>query len=520
MRLGQAEPDTENFLFGSEKTAILLLDDVRVGDIVDYAYTITGGNPAMNGKFAGEVRLQFRQPVDREVTRLLWPTSRRLYMLNHLATLDPATVRKGNLIQFTWDLRATPGLLLEPPTPIWYDPYPSVQLSEFRTWADVNQWALQKFTITNAPSPELTRKINVGLSLPAPADRVLAALRFVQEEIRRPGAEDVISTYEPAKPSVVFARRYGDPKDKALLLVTILRALRIEAFPVLVNTRRWQEVAELQPSATVFDHVIVQVNLDGQSFWLDATANYERGLLTERSWPSYGWGLRVGPGVTALTPIPPCPVLPETTVTEYLDLGDLNHESFAKIVTVAAGPDANRLREHYATTPRLDIEQENLNAYASLYPRIRRTAPLLYHDDEPQNRIEITDFYAIGGMWSRMPGETYYRCPIYALNVDDALIKPEVSLRTMPLGLRYPVHQIFRAEVSLPASLPLELSNVTIQNPAFFFQRTVGLPEGKLSVGYEYHSWSDVVQPDAVPAYVRDLNAATDALGFKVAGFF
>jgi transglutaminase-like putative cysteine protease len=400
--------------------------------------------------------------------------------------------------------------------PIWYDPYPSVQLSEFRSWADVNRWALRLFTVTNPPSADLGRKINEWRQLAAPADRVLAALRFVQEEIRYLGMEDGASGYEPAQPSLVFSRRYGDCKDKTLLLVTILRALKVEAFPVLVSTRRRQELAELQPSATLFNHAIVQVNLEGQSFWLDPTASYERGNLTERSWLNYGCGLRVGPGVTALAPIPPCPVEPLTTVTEYLNVGDLNRESIMKIITVAEGPDANRLRERYATTPREDIERENLNAYARLYPRIRPTAPLLYDDDERQNRIQITEFYAVQGMWNRLPDEAYHHCRIYSVNVDDALIKPEVSLRTMPLGITHPVHQIFRAQVSLPPSLPLDTSRITIRNPAFFFQRTVALNGAGLILGYEYRSWSDAVAPEAVPAYVRDLDSATDALGFTV----
>jgi len=518
IRLSQAGLDTENLLFSSQKTALVLLDDVRIGDIVDYAYTITGSNPALDGRFAGRVQLQFRQPVERAMTRLLWPASRRLYMKDHLATLQPTTVRKGSLTEFTWDLRSVPALHPELPMPVWYDPFPSVQLSEFRTWADVNRWALRLFTNTNALSPELTRQINAWKKLPAPADRVLAALRFVQEEIRYLGMEDGAAGYEPSLPSDVFARRFGDCKDKTLLLVTILRAFKMEAFPVLVNSRRRQELAELQPSPTLFDHAIVQLNLEGQSFWLDPTATYERGYLTERCWPNYGCGLRVGPAVTTLTPIPPCPVEPKTTVTEFLNVGDLNRESTVRIVTVAEGPDANRLREHFATTPREDIERENLNAYARLYPRIRRAAPLLYGDDEQQNRIQTTESYAVSGMWSRLPDETYYHCRIYSVNVDDALVKPEVSLRSMPLGVNYPVHQVFRAELLLPPSWPLTASTITIRNPAFFFQRTVGFNNGKMFLGYEYRSWSDAVAPGDVPAYLRDLDSATDALGFTVTG--
>ena len=121
-------------------------------------------------------------------------------------------------------------------------------------------------------------------------------------------------------------------------------------------------------------------------------------------------------------------------------------------------------------------------------------------------------------MWSRLPDESYYHCRIYSVNVNDALVKPEVSLRSLPLGVNYPVHQVFRAEVLLPPSLPFNTSNITIRNPAFFFQRTVGFNGVSLILGYEYHSLSDAVAPGAVPAYLRDLDSATDALGFTVSG--
>jgi hypothetical protein len=212
-------------------------------------------------------------------------------------------------------------------------------------------------------------------------------------------------------------------------------------------------------------------------------------------------------------------VQPKTTVTEYLDVGLLNALSFVKIVTVAEGPDADRLREHFATTPREDIEKDDLNAYAKIYPFISRTAPMAYNDDEQQNRVETTEFYSIERMWNKQPNDEFYRCRFYCVNVDEALVKPTVSFRTMPLGVNFPVHQVFHAIISVATSWPIPPSNVTIDNPAFYFQRLVNVADGHLLLDYEYHAWTDAVAPDAVPGYVRDLDAATDALGFSVIGF-
>jgi hypothetical protein len=423
------------------------------------------------------------------------------------------------MVEFTWDATKVPALRLQPPTPIWYNPYPWVELSEFQKWSDVSKWALKLFTPSNALSPELARKIDEWKRLPRQEDRALAALQFVQEQIRYIGLDVGAAGYEPATPSTIFARRNGDCKDKTWLLVTMLHALNIDAYPVLVNTRARQTVADLHPSPAVFDHAIVQVMVNNQYYYLDSTAAFQRGSLTARSWPNYGYGLLVRPGVTALWEIPPCPVLPKTTATAYFRVGGLNEESDVRIVTLAEGTDAEALREHFAATPPDQIEREYLGAQAQYYAGIRSTAPLQFSDDEQKNRVQITEFYSISRMWSRLPEENYYHCHFYSVNVDDAMRKPAVSFRTMPLGIDHPVHQVSRIEASWTTGWPVQPDNHTIENPAFSFYRTVNIIGTNLVVEHEYRSLTDVVTPEAVPNYLRQLDAATEFLGCTVVSY-
>ena len=516
IQVSQHGLDVDELLFSADKSALLLLDDVRIGDIIDYAYTVQGGNPVLTGRFTDSVEVQSSQPIERMTTRLLWPAARRLYVQNHGTDIKYQAARKGDQIEFTWNVTKVPGWRDEPPLPIWYQPLPWVQLSEFQKWSDVNQLVSTLFTNTAPLSPELTRRINEWKRVPGREERTLAALRFVQEEIRYLGIETGASGYMPADPATVFERRFGDCKDKTLLLVTILRALGIEAYPTLVNTRLRQTVFELHPSATVFDHAITQVNVDGQIYWLDATANYERGPLAARSWPSYGWGLVVRPGTKALTPIAPCPVLPKTTETQYISLGPVDQDSELKVVTVAEGQDAERLRAEYAKTARDEIERWNLNYYARFYPDIAQTSPLVYADNEQQNRIEVDEFYSIRKIWSRPPDQTYFHCRIYPENIVGAVQPPTISLRTMPLGVAYPKHQIFRAEIIVPLINVIKPDDQTIENPAFYFHRGVSIGNGKLYLEYEYRSLSDVVLPEAVPAYVQQLDAVSELMGYII----
>jgi hypothetical protein len=272
----------------------------------------------------------------------------------------------------------------------------------------------------------------------------------------------------------------------------------------------------MEPSATVFDHAITQVDLAGTTYWLDATANYQRGPLAARSWPNYAYGLVLRPGTTALTTIAPSPVLPKTTVTQYIQLGPLDGETIMKVVTIAEGPDAEHFRAEYATTARNEIEQGNLNYYAKFYPEITETAPLVFTDDEQQNKIEVDEFYSIRKIWTRLPVETFYHCRIYPENIEASVVAPSISLRSMPLGVAYPLHQIFRAEVVVPVLSTILADDQTVRNPAFYYHRTVSTAGGKLFLECEYRALSDVVYPNAVPLYVRQLSAAAELWGYTV----
>src|SRR5690606_12491954 len=99
--------------------------------------------------------------------------------------------------------------------------------------------------------------------------RLLAALRFVQGEIRYLGVEVGPGSHAPSPPDQVLARRLGDCKDKTLLTVTLLDRLGIEAHPPLVATGLRRAIAQRLPSPGAFDHVIVLAKLDGQFIWLD-----------------------------------------------------------------------------------------------------------------------------------------------------------------------------------------------------------------------------------------------------------
>ena len=73
------------------------------------------------------------------------------------------------------------------------------------------------------------------------------------------GLEFGIHGYKPYKVTQVLARRFGDCKDKASLLIALLREVGVDAELVLVRTRRGGRLDPEPASLAVFDHAIVYV---------------------------------------------------------------------------------------------------------------------------------------------------------------------------------------------------------------------------------------------------------------------
>src|SRR5205085_7966205 len=75
----QREQELDKQLFNGTLSAVVFLNDVRPGDVIDYAYSVNGTNPVLAGDFADTFQLAGPDPVDHLRARLLWPAARTLY---------------------------------------------------------------------------------------------------------------------------------------------------------------------------------------------------------------------------------------------------------------------------------------------------------------------------------------------------------------------------------------------------------------------------------------------------------
>lgn len=126
------------------------------------------------------------------------------------------------------------------------------------------------------------------LSKTATLATVRAITAWVHANVRYTGIEFGESSNVPWPPAEVIKRGFGDCKDKATLLVALLRAAGVTAHVALLNTGPGQDVDADVAGMGVFDHAIVHARVEGKEVWIDATED----LLPAGSLPPRDQGRR------------------------------------------------------------------------------------------------------------------------------------------------------------------------------------------------------------------------------------
>jgi transglutaminase-like putative cysteine protease len=190
------------------------------------------------------------------------------------------TKKDGRVVsRYAWD--KPPILADEPFAPKPSEVLPVVVGSTFKSWADFREWyraAVQGFTEPDDQVRRMAAELTKGKK--TRDEKLKAIFEFVADDIRY---VNYVSGewWLPNRPQELLARRQGDCDDKAMLLITLLKAIGIEANEVLVQTRYTAQPSLLRAEKAaipLFDHGIAY--LPGEKgkpgIWLDATSPESR----------------------------------------------------------------------------------------------------------------------------------------------------------------------------------------------------------------------------------------------------
>jgi tetratricopeptide (TPR) repeat protein len=208
---------------------------------------------------------------------------------------------------------------------------------------------------------------------PALHDTVAKVLAFVEKHVRYAGVEVGESSVVPRAPQLVLANRYGDCKDKATLLVALLREAGIKAHVALLRAGESFDVPRDLPGLGMFNHAIVVV--DGETpLWVDPTDEYSRaGELPLMDQGRLALIATADGNALATTPVF------ESAVNRVIETRTFTipEEGKATVVetTESTGAEESAMRRFYASSDRKKY-REQMEEYAKDYYSAKAMAKL------------------------------------------------------------------------------------------------------------------------------------------------
>ena len=428
-----AEDQSDDQVLSDRREVRAPLPAMTTGAVVEELFEVVDQSPQFR---AGLVEVQplglHDVRIERQRVVISAPASLALKTAVYLSPgLHPTETRRGADVELTFDVGPLDPVEPQPHGwPLDRPARPGIGMSTGASWADVAAGYAKLVDPQRAPDGAVKSVVHEVLTTKPAADggakpaagktanreeqrrdTIARILARVQRDVRYTGVELGSASIVPRTPGEVLTRRYGDCKDKALLLAALLGEAGIEARVALLRAGTANDVDPSLPGFGMFNHAIVFVP-GPKPLWIDATAQFVP-LGTLPRGDQGRLALVVDRGTRALlrTPIA-TPEENKIVETRELQLSDLGKARLVE-TTDAWGAPAERYRSYYA-----DADPKKVNEGLEKY--VRET-----YQADAVAKYTMSEPYAVDGA---------FRLRIEATNAGVAQTYENGATITLPCG--------------------------------------------------------------------------------------
>lgn len=514
--LMQREKNLEKNIYEGDVTALGVLPGVELGDEIEVEYTLTGSNPILGDIYSGIFSIT-RHLYTQQYSLRIYTDEQRSLNVVAPAGINAVNEVAGGVRRYIVNVDRVMPVLSEDNVPKWFNPIKVVQVSEYASWAQVGSWARGLFAVKDPLSAEMQQKINEwkvsGLSKEA---LVTEVLRWVQGEVRYFGIELGENSHLPSKPADTMSRRYGDCKDKTLLLHTLLKALDIPSVPVLASLNHQRNTLKMIPSAAIFDHVILQVSMNNQHYWLDATSPVQSGSLDKLSFYEYGGVLPLAEQVTALESVAYTSSVEDRYSANYhFKIRDYKQPVEFTTRLVISGNYAEHFKSLYQQQSKDEFEKLLQQDLLKVYPKLHIAKESEFKEDQANNEVAITSHYSIEQFFSYEPGK--FEAPIVAVDLLQFVRVPESPKREYPFALFHHnrLSQTITLDYPFETGMKPDKRNNTENGNFWNLNTSTQLQNQSYSMTWVLKANKDAVLPQEMDKYLNEAKKTREAMGLS-----
>ncbi len=267
--------DTSTSMYYDTRSRTLRFPGLQRGDVMELEYRLvprSSVNPY--GNYYGTL-MAFQTGLPQRLRRyvLIAPNDRPLNVVEQRMPVRATISHTTTETTYRWDATRIQPLMTEPRGPTLTEVAPYVSASTFANWEQFGRWyaamVAPQFTLNSELHAAVDQLTSGSLT---ELEKIHAIHEFVLRNTNYIAMEFGVHSYKPYPVTQVYARRFGDCKDKASLTIALLRAAGIEADMGLVRTRKLGDISDRAITIAVFNHAVAYV--PKYDLWLDGTADY------------------------------------------------------------------------------------------------------------------------------------------------------------------------------------------------------------------------------------------------------
>ena len=481
--------------------------DVHAGDLLEFEYTVHSHAAGMPGTATGHYAAQWpsggEEPVQWERLHVTWPVGRALQfrLIGGTKGSAPQVVTHPGELDLQWQNLAPPAS--EPDTPRWFERSSAVQLSDFTDWSQVAAFLAPQYG--RPPQDQPTPLAAPGL--------ILNALRLVQSKVQ---ATNVVGDgpYVPADPAIVLQRGYGDSRDIARLLVSLLRRVAIDAQVALANSRGVL-LDNALPSPFMLDSALVVARAGGVDYWLNPAAPGPAETLATTDPADLRRALLISATGGKLVALPrPAPDSRLRALTQHFELRSGNSQpALLTLTTQYRGSWAQAVRAQLLAQSPAQLQLMQIQGVAQDYPNAIADGEVAVEDLPQRQTVQLSARFRIPRPFGDGDEPQF---SFFAEALTDSVQPRDEATRRYPLELPWPLQLEEHVIAELPPHFAAPEGRIVIENSAFRYLRTVRFDHGTLHIDHSYVALADHVDPADYPQFLQASAQVYQALGVRV----
>ncbi|WP_445369544.1 DUF3857 domain-containing protein [Methylomonas sp. BW4-1] len=516
--LRQREQQFEQQTLKGYVSLVALLEDVRIGDVIDLSWTLLPREPLPGLLFTALHFLAWSVPVAHYCLALRVSAGHDLRWRLHAPDAVPAPSETAETDGVSWCFERPPIFQAEGNVPGGHWTFPVLEASAWQSWGQVARFFAELWADAaqddSASVAAEARHLVVGKTR---AESIIAALRFVQNDIRYLSVDFGHGAgMLPNGAGTVLRRRFGDCKDKSILLAAMLRELGIAARPVLVASGWRDGIKRLMPSTACFNHVIVGFEFDGQRYFADPTVVGQGGDLAHLNALPFGAGLAIDPTTDGLLELPPAG-LAELILTETFILDRRGVNGAVEQLLEATGWLADDIRAAILNQGQRQFAKHRIEALQQNFLALQPNPDSLQINDESDgNRIELRSRHGLPtwGQAERKPPD-FFSYGAHGLFLAVETIDPHQQ-RAQPFQLRHPLRVCHSVVVRGKAVKKQKAGTFRHEGPGFLYQADIQSRRHEVRFDYRWESTATEIPAEQWPTYCQQRAIALERAGALV----